>query len=132
MSASSAYVLDASILVTRVRPSEAAHEDVRALLLALTAARVPLSVPVIVLAEVGAALALPPGNWRNCLDYRWWLWITPWASLLWRSPSANASATVMLSMSRWRKDWTLDSSPWIGSNGNAYPMGLLRLPQPLS
>lgn len=57
MSTSTAYVLDASVLVTRVRRSEQAHRDVSRLLTALVAANCKLFIPTIALAEVGAALA---------------------------------------------------------------------------
>jgi predicted nucleic acid-binding protein len=53
----SGFVLDASVLVARLRRSESAHTDVRTLMLALAANNVTLCIPTIALAEVAGALS---------------------------------------------------------------------------
>ncbi|NOZ51138.1 MAG: type II toxin-antitoxin system VapC family toxin [Chloroflexi bacterium] len=57
MSSPVSYVLDASVLVARVRCSELAYEDVRVLMAALAATAAELSIPTIALAEVAAAIS---------------------------------------------------------------------------
>jgi len=57
MRGSDGYVLDASVLVTRVRRREPAYEEVRVLLVALTANNAALYIPTIALAEIAAALS---------------------------------------------------------------------------
>lgn len=57
MTGISGYVLDASILVSRVRPSETAHALVRDLLFALVSRKSELYIPAIALAETAAALS---------------------------------------------------------------------------
>jgi len=57
MSTPAGYVLDASVLVARVRRSELAYAEVRALMIALAANNMALYIPTIALAEVAAALS---------------------------------------------------------------------------
>lgn len=57
MTAPLGYVLDASVLVARLRRNEPAHNQVRLLLLALSASNAALHIPAIALAEVAGSLA---------------------------------------------------------------------------
>jgi len=58
------FVVDASVLVARVRRSEAHHEEARAVLVMLAARRYAVHVPAIALPEVAAAVSRGAGQPR--------------------------------------------------------------------
>ncbi len=64
MNAATAFVLDASVLVARIRRNEDGHADARMVLAVLATQRVPVYVPAIAFAEVAAAISRGAGSKR--------------------------------------------------------------------